>query len=227
MSRTSQTRSRVRELAEELSLKGEEPTPTVILRLLGKGSPNTVVDELRKWREENARPTQHADYLPRRTETATSSHPDPSLLRELLEPVTAAIQALTQRLDEQDKSYAAQLALAYDRFTAVQKMAMVAIDEAREQARFWKQEAERVKLETAVQADTYRDAMKAAQAEARRLSELLQAHQDAPSSLPREASTIVPPTPSIAALRGPAKSQLSTPGPAGQRHYDPDGRSDE
>lgn len=49
MSRTTPTRVRVRELAEQLVLAGEAPSPTRIRAMLGTGSPNTIVSELKAW----------------------------------------------------------------------------------------------------------------------------------------------------------------------------------
>jgi len=230
MARTNDTRARVRALAEEFSARGEEPSPTVILRILGRGSASTVVDELRRWREETAKPSEAPVALSHQSDAVSASPIDEALPRvaELLEPLTEAISRLTQRLDEQERSYAAQLALAYDRFTAVQKMAMVAIDEAREQTRFWKQEAERAKLESSAQVDTYRDAMRSAQGEARRLAELLEVHQA--TARPQQTDRMrIPPAPTLAGI-GSAPASAVTPTlreTAVSRQYDPDGRAEE
>jgi hypothetical protein len=43
----SETRQRVRELAQQLIDAGETPTQSKIRKMLGKGSPNTVIDELK------------------------------------------------------------------------------------------------------------------------------------------------------------------------------------
>lgn len=226
MARTTDTRARVRELAEELISKGEEPTPTIILRMLGRGSPNTIVDELRRWRETTAKSLQPATH---EAAAAIAEHSEVSTLPRLLElltPLTTAIEGLTRRVDEQDKAHAAETALAYERFHAVQKMAMVAIDEAREQTRFWKQEAERAKLDSAVQVDTYRDAMRSAQGEARRLAELLQLHHDG-SGAPPNGARKVPPTPSLASIgKAPTLAAPSVLREHAPREYDPDGHSE-
>jgi hypothetical protein len=62
------TRQRVRELAQKISEQGRAPTPTVVRRLLGGGSPNLIVDELRAWRKDQAglakSPTQAAGGPP-------------------------------------------------------------------------------------------------------------------------------------------------------------------
>jgi hypothetical protein len=231
MARTNDTRARVRELAEELAANGQEPTPTVIMRLLGKGSPNTIVDELRKWREESTKSvsSQNTQAETRTSAPEENAQTSLSLLEHLIEPLARAIDGLSHRIEEQDKAHTAQMDLAYERFTAVQKMAMVAIDEAREQSRFWKQEAERAKLEAAVQADTYRDAMRSAQGEARRLAELLQLHQTGAGALRADALKI-PPAPTMAGI-GPAPSSAAAPAtprePMLTRQYDPDGHADE
>lgn len=51
MARQTDTRAEVRRVAQELSRAGQTPTPTLVRQLLGQGSMNTIVDELRKWRE--------------------------------------------------------------------------------------------------------------------------------------------------------------------------------
>lgn len=212
MARTTDTRARVRALAEQLAASGEEPSPTVIRRMLGRGSLETVVDELRRWREDTAPIAQpsHGEPANAAPDLATPAH-RPSGLAELLLPLQQAIESLNQRIADQDVRHAAETALAYERFAAVQKMAMVAIDEAREQARFWKQEAERVRLDAETRADTYRDAMRAAQAEAGRLADILER-----SETTRAASThlndVVPSPPHMAPLTAGAAAILATSG---------------
>lgn len=49
MARTTDTRARVRELADRIQAEGGQPTPTLIREMLGGGSPNTIVSELRAW----------------------------------------------------------------------------------------------------------------------------------------------------------------------------------
>ena len=51
MARVTDTRQRVREIAEQIHAEGGEPTPSMVRLLLGKGSPNTIVEELRLWRQ--------------------------------------------------------------------------------------------------------------------------------------------------------------------------------
>ena len=52
MARVTDTRAQVRRLAQELLDKGTKPTPTLIKQLLGRGSPNTIVSELKAWAAE-------------------------------------------------------------------------------------------------------------------------------------------------------------------------------
>jgi hypothetical protein len=223
MARISDTRARVRALAEQYAARGEEPSPTAIRRALGRGSASTVVDELRRWREDTAKPAPPQPPAP-----SPATHPTaaevPSALAALLQPLHYAIEALGRRIEEQDQRHAVQTALAYERFAAVQKMAMVAIDEAREQTRFWKQEAERAKLDAETRADTYRDAMRSAQAEARRLTELLDAKS--PTAPP-----VALPQPQIAPLAQGARAIVPTgelpEATAFSRGYDPDGYTNE
>jgi ATPase subunit of ABC transporter with duplicated ATPase domains len=189
-----------------------------------------VVDELRRWREDTS-PAPAPPSTPTAPQPFNSFEPTSTAvahLTGLLEPLATAVQELAQRIEAQDKAHAEQTALAYDRFTAVQKMAMVAIDEAREQTRFWKQEAERAKLESAAQVDTYRDAMRSAQGEARRLAELLEIHQAAASTL-QPSQLRIPPSPTLAGI-GSAPVAATAPvirEPALPRQYDPDGHAEE
>lgn len=55
MARVTDTRERVRDIAVQLSSQGVEPSPSLVRSLLGKGSPNTIVDELRAWKAERER----------------------------------------------------------------------------------------------------------------------------------------------------------------------------
>lgn len=54
MSRSTETRRLVREAAELMAAKGVDPTPSRVRDAIGAGSPNTIVDELRKWRAAQA-----------------------------------------------------------------------------------------------------------------------------------------------------------------------------
>ena len=51
MGRITDTRSKVREAAAIPLSRGVTPTPTKVRELIGGGSPNVIVDELRKLRE--------------------------------------------------------------------------------------------------------------------------------------------------------------------------------
>lgn len=202
MPRVTNTRERVRALADELAARGEEPTPTVILRALGKGSPSTVVDELKKWRSTRSAQTSTpvrtavqsslaSDNGPAALELGRNPKATPTegvpgscttaLLQELRATVaglTEAVAGLGQEIKEQDARYERGLALAYERLGGVQKMALMAIDEAREQARFWKEQAAVAKDDAKVKTEAYRQAMLAAQSEARRLAEDLRKREE-------------------------------------------------
>lgn len=64
MPRFTDTRAEVRRIARELSRAGGTPTPTVVREMLGRGSMNTVVDELRRWRAEEEMPHRERTAVP-------------------------------------------------------------------------------------------------------------------------------------------------------------------
>lgn len=51
MARYTDTRALVRKAAQDIDRSGQVPTPSLIRGILGTGSMNTIVDELRRWRE--------------------------------------------------------------------------------------------------------------------------------------------------------------------------------
>ncbi len=188
MARFTDTRFKVRALADEALARGEDPSPTAILRALGRGSASTVVDELRKWRHERQALLQRRSRtgfqdgssgadIERMSEASTvATRPEePSSSTGGCEQLTAQVleelRQLATRLADIDARHELRQALSYERLEGVQKMALMAIEEAREQARFWKQAAQQARDEAAVKADAYRQAMLAAQSESRRLGE--------------------------------------------------------
>jgi hypothetical protein len=52
MARFTDTRQQVRHLADQLIAEGQTPSPTLIREMLGKGSLNTIVSELKEWRSD-------------------------------------------------------------------------------------------------------------------------------------------------------------------------------
>ena len=163
MSRTSNTRTLVRELANKIHAEGGVPTPTLIKGLLGKGSPNTIVSELQVWRKEL--PSNNESNKPpipvNLLEITTIVKSVIVLVSELKESLSqaeasrvvysqelATITELTVNVSELSVSLKtdrdwmqAELQKINARFEAVQKRMLMSIDDAREDARKWKERA--------------------------------------------------------------------------------------
>lgn len=100
MARSTDTRQRVREIAAQLSAQGTEPTLTLVRGLLGKGSPNTIVEELRKWREQQAGslpPTNSPAGAPPSPAQKSSPLPAPVGLDEVLRSLQSARELLARQ----------------------------------------------------------------------------------------------------------------------------------
>ena len=184
MARSTDTRQRVREIAAQLSAQGTEPTLTLVRGLLGKGSPNTIVEELRKWRERQAGslpPTNSPAGTPPSPAQKSSPLPAPVGLdevlrslqsaRELLERQTAGVQeveslkqalsavsavmhqnmeqtaALMSALETDRKIVVDSLGAMQARYEGIQKHMLMSIEQAREEARTWKERAKEAQEE--------------------------------------------------------------------------------
>lgn len=176
MARITDTRARVREIADKIAAEGGQPTPTLVRQLLGKGSPNTIVAELKAWAAERpvlrpaetptgAMGTAHAlerfgleelAQLLRQMMVAQSSMVETvSHTRELSEKALASSEALIQLSDtcaqlagqlKHDRAWMEEeLNKVNERYEGVQRYMMMSIDNAREEARTWKQEATKAK----------------------------------------------------------------------------------
>lgn len=172
MARQTNTRALVREAADRLFQAGELPSPTRVRALLGAGSPNTIVDELRKWRQDNGLvDTEEASLpapLPRAAPSPPpvspvqqESAPSPSTDVNALESLIRSVEALTRRLDEQLEAQASaerriQVALEQivQRFDGVQRHMLLQVDEARALATSWKERHTQTKEEFSVWRDT-------------------------------------------------------------------------
>ncbi len=171
MPRATDTRERVRELAAQIRAQGGEPTATLIRSVLGRGSPNLIVDELRRWRSEQTPTAASAvsaqisspSALERlglqdlaqaleqsRRLTAEQSEALASLqqLRTSMASTAQAVAAgvaqiasLFESLAQERKAIEAQVQAQQDRFEGVQRYMLRAIDDAREETRQWKERA--------------------------------------------------------------------------------------
>lgn len=243
----------MRELAEAMCAKGIEPTSTLVLARLAKGSPNTVVDELRRWRAERG-------VQPSRPVGADTSPPVPSAA-----PAVPAVDVapLAQMLDQLGPlagsieksmlglglltSQISELNVAVQRLDGVRILTLKQIDEARGLARYWEEEARRLRDEGREQEQAYRMAMYSARAESdtlrgqveelRRIVATLQLGGN--TSVQRERGRVatlqleatVTPTPapvagSVAWTEQRAQTAVPSPPPSSFANYDPDGTAE-
>lgn len=155
MGRVTDTRARVREAAALLRSKGVEPTPTKIRKLLGAGSPNVIVDELRKLREAGYPAEAAQDTVSVRAaeapgfEKALRELGQEQLAEELEQAKTLQLQLdntgqmmaqfvqaaneLLSELREERSKGVEQLNLALSRFDALSRQMMLIADAARQQ----------------------------------------------------------------------------------------------
>lgn len=142
MTRSTDTRALVREAAEKLFRQGKTPTPTIIRELLGKGSPNTIVSELRAWSAEKA-----GDSVP--SAPVAIKAPGAAPLENF-----AQLEQLVQRIETAAKLPATPtehveqaLRGVEARFEGVQKYMLLQVGEARDEASKWKSRFEALKDE--------------------------------------------------------------------------------
>lgn len=145
MGRKSETRERVRELADELAKEGIVPSSRKILEMLGKGSLSTITDELELW-QRGPNPTPPPLDASPRSAVPEAAGADMGPLTPLLELLTARLeQVLTNsemmakelstirsELTELKRTHQEQLDIAYKRYEAVQRHALLQVDEARQ-----------------------------------------------------------------------------------------------
>ena len=172
MARQTDTRQRVREAAAQLAQEGVSPTFTLVRKILGGGSPNTITDELKRWKEDH----KEAHFESKRTQTGIADAMEglgfgelSALLRsatatisELAEAQVRSNQELHMLASQQSKleplvTQLKELAGVYqqektwmreevqkinDRYEGVQRYMLMAIEDARQAASRWKLEAE-------------------------------------------------------------------------------------
>jgi hypothetical protein len=186
MARITDTRARVRELADHVSAQGLEPTPSIIRKLLGKGSPNTIVDELKAWAADRAEP-----------ETLLSPRLDPTALErvglsevagllkkvmlmqcqlaenlaaseekvnplktqlpsEHLKKILDSILELTSKTDADRSSIQKEFNNANARIDGVRRYMLLQVEEARLEASRWKAKHDDIKQELSTWQGTMR-----------------------------------------------------------------------
>lgn len=141
MTRSTDTRALVREAAEKLFRQGKTPTPTIVRELLGKGSPNTIVSELRAWSAEKA------GDPPSSTAPALRAPAAPLENLEQLEQLVRRLEAAA-KLPATPTEHVEQALRGVElRFEGVQKYMLLQVAEAREEASKWKGRFETLKDE--------------------------------------------------------------------------------
>ncbi len=158
MTRRTDTRERVRALAQELANRGLVPTPGAIREQLGGGSPNTIVDELRKWRESQQQASNDTTGHKHSVSRASESVPCPSVDHVAGEPLLRQMQALVAKVDALTKAVEQQ-GINTERLDDAQRRALLLIDEARGRGRYWEEEARRLRVENREKEEHYRQAM--------------------------------------------------------------------
>jgi signal transduction histidine kinase len=151
MARTSDTRTRVRELAASYLARGVTPTSRQIRDDLGKGSLSTITEELKTYFDERSysqkgnvgavvanqpgiathglRPQEALGAFDQSSRGAPAADAD-----NVLESLPQALKSISEEIAETRKTYTEQLALAYTRYESVQRQAMLQIDSARHEA---------------------------------------------------------------------------------------------
>jgi hypothetical protein len=165
LTRTTNTRERVRELADKISNEGGTPTPTLIRSLLGTGSPNTIVSELKAWQNAQQHRARTKQITPEH-ENVAPPHPPATndvtslvenqllqLLAEMprtsakLKEVTGGYLEVLAQLSELRQSSVAELKTMSTRLDSVQRYMLLQINEAREESIRWRQKHQLVKDE--------------------------------------------------------------------------------
>lgn len=173
MARATDTRQRVREVADQLFSQGQRPTPTIIMGILGKGSPNTVVSELKAWNQnkvllpvspDNVTPASEASSSERSNVSGSADEapvnsqdtdPDPltSTLATLQE-LTAQVTQMSIKVDGLAAAPPTPTAVVETgmkaieaRFDGLQRYMLMQIHEAREDSVRWREKYKLIKEE--------------------------------------------------------------------------------
>lgn len=155
MARSSDTRDKVRAAAAAMLTAGEVISSRGILKKLGAGSLTTITDELSKWEAERTATTASAGTplvadvgvlapSPERTALPGLS-PAADLLApfdevfskmqamaDLLSKMSTELSEVKDELSEVRKANEEQLKIAYQRYEAVQRHALLQIDDSRQ-----------------------------------------------------------------------------------------------
>jgi hypothetical protein len=176
MARSSDTRERVRAIANNLANSGQLVSSRKVRQMLGAGSLSTITDELAKWEAERASGGALAEGSPsplKRPQIAPdhkANAPMPILQEDALANLTALLQTMAvdvaklsvelslvrEELISSRQAHDEQLAIAYQRYEAVQRHAMTQIDDARQVAAELRQKLNVVSMDTQTREDAQR-----------------------------------------------------------------------
>ncbi|VTU41455.1 MULTISPECIES: DNA-binding protein [unclassified Variovorax] len=179
----SDTRKRVREIADQLLAAGTAPTSTLVRKLLGKGSFETIVGELKLWEADRQRPLpnkrdptaealdrvgaqQAAELIAQAADASKSLTAAVASVRlaaseiasfpALVATLTEQVRALTQVVEDDRKAMRDELAKANARYEGVQKYAMTAIEAARAESRMLQEQLAQTGDKTGARESAYR-----------------------------------------------------------------------
>jgi hypothetical protein len=158
--KVTDTRGKTREVYARLTANGEVPSARQVLRLLGTGSLSTISDELAKLTA--ASPVEPPASTIREPELEERPPLPIEISRELaslqgeLARVTESLTTISSTLEAMSKTSEEQLRIAYERYEAVQRMALQQVDLARQEAR----EAKARLASLSLDSETREDAMR-------------------------------------------------------------------
>lgn len=236
MVRKTETRALVAEMASRLAKKGQTPSIKLVRDALGGGSPNVIAEELRRWREQQSKPAAPTGSSPVSLQepgeqfspvqllealhlvrdlvrSQRSAEAEASSAREELVGTASLIadglrsmQAMVASLESDRKATAERLERIEARYEGIRKHMLLAVDEAREEARMWKERAAQLQGE----ASTWRTAAHQRPEPPAPVLAPLRASNHAPEApgLPALASSTRPPPDSSLPL-APRQSRLS------------------
>lgn len=199
MGRKSETRERVREIADDLARQGIVPSSRKILELLGKGSLSTITDELEAWqRGPVSLPGAAAPAVTAADEddkTATQGATGTAIL-DLLSGRLAELLAIAEKTQQElalvraelgdlRTSHQEQLDTAYKRYEAVQRHALLQVDEARQTTAQLRERVKTLTSELDTREMAHSGKLQAAREENARLRGMLEAMGLSAESSPR------------------------------------------
>lgn len=137
----TETRTKTRIAIGELLARGVVPSARKVRELLGEGSLSTISDEIRRMSAEqkfdtNLLPAQSPEAVALGMPTCNNRHrlmlpPDTPSVTDALAAMTCTLNDMRAELAALRKSSEGELKVAYHRYEAVQRQAMLQVDAAR------------------------------------------------------------------------------------------------